>query len=1285
MGTTRAEPAAALPAGARRAAGSVAAQLRFALLALGVAVALLTVLLIAYELAAARVPQHRAALEELLRRQTGLEIRFNSLAVRWGWYGPEALFQEVELGEPSGHGLLLRAPRLIVGLDAWRMVRSGHLEARRITLEAPTIDLVGDGQRSLRTATRTAADIRAADVHILTRWRGGQIYLAGGTLRTVLPGGTDAETFGISHAELRRLDADWSGEAQVVLPQRLGASAHVSLRMRAKPDLSEISSATVIFEGRRLELPAWAAIAAMGERDGVPRSGSGDLRIRAAFEHGRLRAASGRLAAEALAWRATSTSGPGLGFDLVRGNWQLTRRGGAWRLSIDALELGTPAPAAASAATAGTIMSAQPASTPASVVVDFTADGEQLRGRAQDAPIAPLVSLARWYVPQLPANRLALGGTARELTLDWNAHRPPGARLTASAELQGLVLADDAAGVTLSGLSGRASADESSLALTLRAHAARLALAEAPSALEGLGIDAHLTVTTRPVGGWQLEAQDLQIHRQGLSLRASGAIGAAAAGSAPLIDTHLLMKDSDVALLASVLGPRVLAALGTAAAALRSGRMESAELDWRGPLTESPSSAAGGGFAGSLVLRDATLRESESWPEASELSAQIEWRGTHFHAAIDRARAEGFTLTDAHADWDARAGRAGRFAGRLAGDVQQLLAWLKSRPQSASWTPGLESLDLRGSTVLDLELVLPTVSLADARRAPPGVRAAALLDGVQLRPVSGLPPLDALRGTLAFAGGHLQRSTLTARWLGGPASLTVAERREHGLTVLAVSGRGVMDVREAMQVGAGSADQALVSGSADWSAVLTVLPDAGAPRWQLHADSSLAGLTSRLPVPFAKPAGTALPLHIDWETLNDGAQLHLALGDRLAAVAALTRSADSWRIERGAVRLGGAGPVLPAEPMVLLDGNVGRLDLGACLALWRQAAHDAALPRLRAHLTANELSAGAHSFPQASLTAETAAGGGALRLQSSGLSGSARWPAVVDAGHPALVHLARFNVTQPGDAAVAAQLAAVLSPAAQLSVDDLQWQGRTLGAFSGTLAMRDRVLEASDLALSDASAETRGSAHCLDSGCTLNFTLDTADAAAALAAFGFAPEMSARYGHLEGQLRWSPQASAPLATLGGSLHMRFDDGAMGPAGDGPGVPFPLLSVPALLTGMNPGAEESAHSTLRFARFSAEYELLDGEATTPGLHFDGDAEILVQGRVGLASGDYDQQAWILRGEDRLPAAVRRLSPSPRLAAVWLSLRDLMGGDSGGHARGALRLRGRWSDPIVTPVE
>src|SRR5256884_5269799 len=98
-----------------------------------------------------------------------------------------------------------------------------------------------------------------------------------------------------------------------------------------------------------------------------------------------------------------------------------------------------------------------------------------------------------------------------------------------------------------------------------------------------------------------------------------------------------------------------------------------------------------------------------------------------------------------------------------------------------------------------------------------------------------------------------------------------------------------------------------------------------------------------------------------------------------------------------------------------------------------------------------------------------------------------------------------------------------------------------------------------------------------------------------------------------------------------------------------GVPFALLVVPALTKGMSPG--------LSFSSLTADFVLHDGQATTSDLHFDGDAEILVRGRTGLLAQDYDEQAWILRGEERLPAAVRRLGPTPRVAAAWLSLREV----------------------------
>src|ERR1700704_1055988 len=121
--------------------------LRVALLGTLGAGAVFALILFAYELARARVPEHRAALERLVRAQTGLDVRFNELGLRWGWYGPEAVFRRVELGEPGRSNALLRAPELVVGFDAWRTLRSGQPEAGRITLVAPDIDFVGGNAR----------------------------------------------------------------------------------------------------------------------------------------------------------------------------------------------------------------------------------------------------------------------------------------------------------------------------------------------------------------------------------------------------------------------------------------------------------------------------------------------------------------------------------------------------------------------------------------------------------------------------------------------------------------------------------------------------------------------------------------------------------------------------------------------------------------------------------------------------------------------------------------------------------------------------------------------------------------------------------------------------------------------------------------------------------------------------------------------------------------------------------------------------------------------------------
>jgi uncharacterized protein YhdP len=1248
------------------------------LLALGSAGMLIALGLMAYGLVLVRIPEHRAALEELIRHETGLTVSFSELSVRWGWYGPEAVFHGVELDEPGTSHALLSAPRLIVSLDLWRMARSGRLEAGRIALQEPDIDL-GAGFASEGANAAHPAQLRPqlleALTRILSRWRGGQIDIEGGTLRAPLFGESTARVFGIRHAQLQRLGLRWSADAQLLLPESLGESARLLLQMQGDPALPELASGSLSFEGRRLEFAGWRRLLQqpLAARY-LPQAGRGNFEFRAALAHGRLLKADGTVLAEALEWSGADAAGTTrvLSLERLSGRWQLARRGRQWRLSVGALELGAAAGAAAH------------------LTLDAAVDGSYTRARLQHAPLAALAAFAQGLAPQLPLARIALSGRARELELDWDAQRPAGARFALAADLEDVTLASATRDIALSGFSGHLSGTEAGLAGQLYSHAAQLRLARGePVAFDRLQLAARVRIDTLG-GGWQLSAEELELRRADMILLAGGSISAATAAGPPQIAAHLSMRNAGAAMLAGLLGP-------DAAAQLVSGRIESADVSWRGPLDVPPWSAPGAQFSGAVSFRDARLRASDQWPEVLGIDARIQWRGARGHAAIEHAQSGDIRLTAAAADWDAHAAHPLRFTGALAGDVQQALVWLRAHPHVAPWAPAVANIDLRGDTRVELAVSVTAVSGNGTAARLPQVRVGALLDGGELHAVAGLPPIGALRGSLVFDGGHLQRSTLAGQWLGGPVSLSVAERREHGDTRVVISGRGVMDARRSVLAAGGEAEDAQLAGSAEWSALLTFLPGSAGqgPHWQLRADSSLLGVASRLPEPFAKPASAALPLHVELSGGASAGQLQLLLGERVRALASLERSGDTWRIERGTLRLAAAAAAaapapaleatltLPADAVLEVEGSVSRLDLPACLALLRRATRDAALPALRAHLYGVQVFAGTHSYAGVNLVAEVGAGGGALQLHSSAISGTAGWPAQIDHEHPAVVRLAGFDIAQGGDAALAAGLAAVFAPAAQISVDALTLEGRALGSFAALLASHDDVLEVSTLTLRGPSAAAEGSARCEGPTCRLNFSLESPDAAAALTAFGLRAELDASHALLSGELRWSPQALSPLATLGGHLHMQLEDGVMRPAAVEPDPPFALLTVPALLAGLEP--EPEGARALRFARLAADYEILDGEASTTDLHFDGDAEILVRGQVGLAAGDYDLQAWILRGEDRLPAAVRGLGPTPKVAAAWLSLRELFGISGPDRTRTALRLRGTWNDPIVRPAD
>ena len=198
----------------------------------------------------------------------------------------------------------------------------------------------------------------------------------------------------------------------------------------------------------------------------------------------------------------------------------------------------------------------------------------------------------------------------------------------------------------------------------------------------------------------------------------------------------------------------------------------------------------------------------------------------------------------------------------------------------------------------------PAAPKRQARPATARVRVATLLEGAQLHLAQDLPSIESVRGSLAFDGGRLQRSTLTGRWLGGPVTLRVSERRDERGTALVIQAQGLLDAQQLVALtGFGSLPE--VAGETPWSGELTYQPQEAArpARWQLDADASLIGVSSRLPEPLAKAVVTAVPLRVEASGSGSAAEVAISLGNRLRSRLALVRAPSgepARRIRSGA-------------------------------------------------------------------------------------------------------------------------------------------------------------------------------------------------------------------------------------------------------------------------------------------------------------------------------------------------------------------------------------------------
>lgn len=1161
---------------------------RGGLLVAAAAIAVTGTLVVAYELALARVPEHRAALERLVRAQTGLDVRFNELSLRWGWYGPEAVFRRVELGEPGRANVLLRAPQLVVGVNAWQSMQTGQLAAGRITLIAPDIDLerLTHGERpsepvvSRREPSSADAE-RANRARLFKLWRGGRIEIEGGTLRLPDPSGSvNPLIVQVRRAALRRSENEWNGFGLVFLPERLGRAARVVVQLQGDPNNPQSLSGGLRFEGARLSFAGWREVLSsrpMIARN-LPTAGAGDLTMQLTLRNGRIEKANGTVKASDLAFGTpqwadsvrASIARNALKLDYVAGEWRFVSRANGGQLQVEQLVLSradkdTPLPR---------------------VSLDFSAG--HVHGSVPRAPLASATAVARWLAPTLLPTGVQLTGTAESVEFDWNKERPEGSRLAASARTNDASVASASGSFRLRDLRTRFSGTESLVVLEVEAPAARLELETSTEPLTDIALESVLQITRDPAG-WRVASDRLSVDYDGGKLVLRGALTGSAGDEAPVLDARGTLSYPNVATLHTALANAAARALGPAASRLTAGRIEEARFELSGPANDlftspnaaRPSASLGlpqagtRAFKGSLSLKDARLAAADVWPEMTGVDARLDWNGARVRASFDQGTAGAFDLDGVQIQWDATGARSSRLTGRARANVQKALAWVRAHPELQAYAPQLRDIRASGEALFDFEIDAPGAATrgSAASAARPRSHVAAVLENVDLTLAPGLPTVESMRGSLAFENGHLQRSTLTGTWQNRPLTLKVSERRDYP-GAISLQAQGIFDAEQLVAISQFHAI-ADVRGEAAWTGEFQYTPalETQPAHWQGRADSNLVGIESELPGPLGKLAAASLPMHVQLTGAGGEGEVRAKIGDRVRSTFALqTRKSGAWEIEHGALEFG-SGP-------------------GTLVAF--------------------------------------------LRSEDSGMS---------------------LRVQSQSVGLLTGML---VSAGPQVTVRDVQWSKETLTG-EGSVQCAPRLAR-----------------------CTAQFHVHTDSAARALADLGFRPDVAAASGVMSGEISWQPHTVRPwLETAAGHVSLRLDDGIVRTGVNSASEPFPLLTVPALLTAMSrPGPQAVSTSEMRFRRLDAEFDIQDGDASTSNLHFDGDAEILVRGRTGLLARDYDHEAWILRGEERIPASLRRLAATPRVAAAWIALRELVGADSANRSRVVLHLRGTWAEPVVT---
>jgi uncharacterized protein YhdP len=1274
-----------------------------------------------------------------LEKASGLRLEFSKLDARLGLYGPELVFRDARLYAPGERDPLATAGAGRVGVDWWRMMRTGRLAAGRVTLDRAHLHVLvtAKGVELLHQGPLWRDE--RAEVS-LDRLPVGHVRIDDATLVVEdLRTRTAPVRLDTVDLEVERFPSSLTVAATARLPKSLGA--RVALEANADGDLGapEALAWHANLTLRDAELGGFAQLA-----DGatpLPTAGRGDLRLDARGRGRDAFDATARVAFDGVslpAAGATRTT-----YRRLAGEVRLARAGAKWTASGRDLEMDP----GHDAWRAGQF--------DATMDVDEGALAK-LHVRAPDVPLAALAPLAALLPPGTARDAaLALAPRGRLQAIDVTLERGDGVRewrVDGGGRFAGLGIGAWRRVPGFAGLDGEFHGRGTEGRLRVRTAGFDLDLPEyLAGRVNARSGGATLDWWWKP-DGWRFATDDL--HAVAPDGRGGGKarLFIPSDERAPRLVLDLSMADMDARGVPKYLPVRKMAPAAVAwlDRAFLGGRVTAARLTYAGDMRRFPFRDGGGEFKVVARYDGMKVHYQDGWADLEDVAGDITFLNAGFEAHAAKARVNGIVANDGVASMRDFHDAVLTVRANARGDLRDGLAFLQRSPIGPRLGRYFMGLSARGPLEARVNLELPFRRFAErvvdveARFE----RATAALPGVD-------GDVRSLAGTLRLRNRDVDVPQVTGIVLGGPfkarAQTVAGARGERVLTVQAEGRATGAKLQPLLAITAGS----WLDGTFDWTASgrvprLEWRPDplplpADAPpdaqpvprepevRWlpmTFRADAALAGLAIRLPAPLAKAVDEPRSARADF-TVDPGVaaddpvppralratrdatrpttMIVRAQSGRESAVLAW-RKDDAWVFERASVRLGGGVPALREARGLWIDGRVPDLDLSAWLRV--KLANAAAPPPgataagvpgfgpggLAALLKGGSIVADrftvlGFTFPNVTLQLEGRDRAWRAQVDGPATRGQITVPFDPLRGDPLVLDMDRLVI---GDRVAAAGGEADAPadpremPALQIAVRNLEVWKRRFGSLQASVVRTTDGLRLERGTLQGASFDVEGRGAWTwqpsGSGTRLHVEAKSTDVLETLNAWGFAPTLSGKSGTATADFTWSggPEGDV-LARLNGTAKLAIESGQLLNLEPGAGRVLGLMSVAALPRRLTLDFTDLTDKGMAYDSITGDFQFRDGNAHTSNLLLKSPAaEIGIVGRTGLAARDYDQTAVVTGHLGGPIAAAGAIAAGPAIGAALLLFSKVFKESLSGMARGYYRITGTWDKPKVERI-